>query len=106
MQKAKLLEKHQSCALCPETEEVLPMTTKLYDGFGGWTITRDGDVFFTENMDAEWDDIRDLNFIEMQAKEDPNHAWQAHLFLPLREAKYERSDCGHWVLIETGQGFA
>ena len=32
------------CLNCGYTEDVLPMKTKLYNGFGGWTITKSGRI--------------------------------------------------------------
>lgn len=100
---------HVGCLCCGGADEILDMETTLYNGFGGWTILKDGEHYFTDDSKDEvenWDNIKKLKDIEEEAKQHPKIKWEAHLFLPLREAKYERSECGNWVLTETGMGFA
>lgn len=98
--------KHVGCVCCGGAEDILPMETRLYSGFGGWTIYKDGQHYFIEDSDKEWEENKMLSEIEEEAKKFPKSKWEAHLFLPLREAEYERADCGNWVLIKTGMGFA
>lgn len=95
------------CLNCGDTPHLLPMDTRLYNGFGGWTVFRDGKVFFSdEARDKEWDEWKRLSEIEESAKADPNHDWIAEVFLPLRGASYQRHGENEWVLVETNIGFA
>ena len=44
------------CLNCGGTEHVLDMETRLYNGFGGWMITRDNELYFQDsNMDRDWE---------------------------------------------------
>ena len=94
------------CLLCGYTRDLLPMKTKLYYGFGGWTITKDGELFFMEDSNKEFDEAKTLSYIERKARLEPECDWRAHLDLPLRSAVYQRHGKSKWVLVERGQGFA
>ena len=96
------------CNLCKKTDNVLSMKTKLYNGFGGWEIRKDGFLYFIHESEDEldWSNVKKLEDIELEAKKSPRNKWTAHLNRPLKEAKYERLKCGSWVLIDTGIGFA
>lgn len=89
-----------------EADKVLPMTTELYNGFGGWQITKNRESYFTEEPNMEFDECKTLAQIELEVKSDPDHDWKAVLDLPLRSAVYQRRGEDEWVLIETGMGFA
>lgn len=82
------------------------MDTKLYNGFGGWKILKDGKVFFEAKYNQEYDDCPTLMKFELLAREDPKAEWQALLNLPLRDAYYKRERKNRWVLFKTGMGFA
>lgn len=94
------------CLNCGFTEQKLSMRTRLYMGSGGWYITKNDEVYFTENSDKEYDEARTLSYIERRAKLEPECDWRAHLDLPLRSAVYQRQGKNKWMLIEKGQGFA
>jgi len=94
------------CLNCGYTEDVLPMKTKLYNGFGGWTITKDGELYFSESVDNEYDNAKTLSYIERKAKLEPECDWRANLDLPLRSAVYQRHGKSKWVLVKRGHGFA
>lgn len=96
------------CLHCGHTPPLLEMDTRLYNGFGGWQITRDGKIFFEEDpsSDKEWEEWKTLADIEKIAEKDPNSEWCAIVFLPLRGATYQRHPGEGWVLVETNQGFA
>lgn len=81
------------------------MDTTLYNGFGGWIITRDGELWFSENSETEWEDSKKLQDIEIAAQDSPDHDWRAILNAPLRGAVYQRQN-GKWLLIEENEGFA
>lgn len=102
-------EKHAGCLCCKGSEDILDFETTLHNGFGGWHISKDKEIYFMDSSKdcfENWDNIKKLKDIEEEARKEPDSEWQAHYIAPLREAKYQRSDCGKWVLIETGPGFA
>ncbi len=94
------------CLNCGYTEEKLPMRTRLYSGFGGWDIKKDGKHYFNEDSNKEYDEAKTLSYIERRAKLEPECDWRANLNLPLRSATYQRHGKSKWVLVERGQGFA
>jgi len=94
------------CLNCGYTEEKLPMRTRLYSGFGGWDITKNGKHYFNEDNDKEYDEAKTLSYIERRAKLEPECDWRANLNLPLRSAVYQRQGKSKWVLVKRGQGFA
>ena len=94
------------CLNCGYTEDILPMKTKLYNGFGGWDITKNGEHYFSEDVNKEYDEAKTLSYIERMAKLEPECDWRANLNLPLRSAVYQRHGKSKWVLVERGQGFA
>lgn len=97
---------HVGCLCCDSNhEQVLPMDTVLCNGFGGWAILKDGEYFFSDDVDKEWEDFKTLQFIENKAKRDTNHDWQAVLNTPLHGATYQRQR-GKWKLVAEDQGFA
>lgn len=94
------------CLNCGYTEDILPMKTKLYNGFGGWDITKNGEHYFSEDVNKEYDEAKTLSYIERMAKLEPECDWRANLNLPLISAVYQRHGKSKWVLVERGQGFA
>jgi len=83
-----------------------PMTTRIYGGFGGWAIKRDGKTVFQPLTDAEWADFPTLMTFENMARKDPDHDWRAEFVSPMRDATYQRQGRNFWVLIASGPGFA
>lgn len=94
-----------SCLCCGGTDLHLSLDTVLCNGFGGWQITRDGELFFEDEMDKEWEEFKTLAFIEEQAKNDPDHDWRAVNYTPLHGETYQRQG-DKWVLVEQNEGFA
>jgi len=94
------------CLNCGYTESKLEMRTRLYNGFGGWSITKNGEFYFAEDARLEFDECRTLSYIERRAKLEPDCDWRANLDLPLRSAVYQRQGKSKWILVERGQGFA
>ena len=96
------------CLNCGGTEQTLDLETRLYNGFGGWDVTKDGELYFMEpaHIEKEWEEWKQLKEIEEEAKKDPNHDWRCNFNLPLRGGSYQRHDNDKWVLIESNQGFA
>jgi hypothetical protein len=91
----------------PTNDKILArMNTKIYGGFGWWTILMDGDVIYQPPPDGEWKDFPTLMRFENMARKDPDHDWRAECFLPLRGATYQRQGKNEWVLIDSNQGFA
>jgi hypothetical protein len=92
------------CATCGYTEAVLSLDTILYNGFGGWTVTKNGELFYqSESDEYEGKTVRE---IEMEARHWPEEDWRCEIFFPLREATYQRQADNKWVLVKTGNGFA
>lgn len=96
---------HAGCLCCEGAATHLPLETVLYNGFGGWIITKDGGLFFSDDMDKEWEEFKTLAFIEDQAKQDPDHDWRAVCYTPLHGETYQRQN-GKWLLVEQNEGFA
>lgn len=94
------------CVNCGYTDDILPLDTRLYSGFGGWVISKNGFQFFRENANSEYDNSKPLSNIELIAKKEPNSDWRAHLDLPMRSATYQRQGDNKWILVERGEGFA
>jgi hypothetical protein len=98
--------KQIGCLCCGSNIEThLDLETVLYQGFGGWMITRDGKLFFMDDVNKEWDQFKTLEFIENKAKKDANHDWKAICDTPLHGEVYQRQR-GKWLLVEQNQGFA
>jgi hypothetical protein len=97
---------HQGCLNCGGTEKVLELDTALYNGFGGWSVTKDDSGYFQEDNDKEYDDCKTAKEIEAEAKLDPDHDWRIMFNMPLRGGTYQRHGDDKWVLIESNQGFA
>jgi len=99
---------HHGCLVCGGTEQILELDTRLYNGFGGWSVTKDGELFFQEDCskDKKWEEWKQMAEIEEIAAKDPDHDWRAIFELPLRGGQYQRHGDNKWVLIESNQGFA
>ena len=96
------------CLNCGGTEQTLDLETRLYNGFGGWNVTKDGELYFMEAayIEKDWKEWKQLKEIEEEAKKDPNHDWRCNYNLPFRGGSYQRHDNDKWVLIESNRGFA
>lgn len=84
----------------------LNLRTRLYNGFGGWTIHQDGELYFCGPVDKKINWYPTLLTFEYAARLNPDCDWLANLDTPLRSAVYQRQGKNRWVLIETGRGFA
>lgn len=82
------------------------MRTRIYNGFGGWTILKNSEVIYSGPHDLEFNEYPTLMKFENMARKDPDHDWRAECFLPLRGATYQRQGKNEWVLIDSNQGFA
>lgn len=93
-----------NCLCCGTTEDHLHLGTILINGFGGWSITKDGKLYYQDET-GDWDNCKRLEDIEKDAVLEPNCDWRAVLFSPLRGAEYQRQN-DKWVLVEVNEGFA
>jgi len=99
---------HNGCLNCGGTAKILDLETRLYNEFGGWKITKDGELYFQEDasIEKEWAKLWKLSEIEEIVKKMPDHDWRAIFDLPLRGGTYQRHGDNKWVLIESNRGFA
>lgn len=106
--KKKIEKIHRgTCLCCPQTENNLQLETVLYNGFGGYHVERDGEIFYSGDSQGEWDSFKKLQDIENEAQKDPHRIWKVVLNNPLRGATWGRKETtGEWILLETNQGFA
>lgn len=91
---------------CPDTVQKLDLKTKLYHGFGGWTITKNVQTFFIDKRDVEWDEYKDIQHVEELIGDDDQNEYIADLYLPLRGSTYQRHSKNNWILINKNEGFA
>lgn len=84
---------------------ILPLDSDIMVGFGSCTVTKDDEVIYSEDPQADVDAPK-LQKFEDLAKADPDHDWQVHFYGAMSEEIYQRHGDGSWVLIEKGMGFA
>ena len=104
------LEPHIGCLNCGggemnhEADVILAeMETELYFGFGGWTVTLNGELHF--QADPEGDSPLLLE-IERETAKSPDNDWRIEYHGAMRDATYQRQGENRWVLIASGPGFA
>lgn len=102
----KNLNHRGGCLNCPQTEDVLEMDTVLYNGFGGYSVKRNGETYYRGDANENFNSFKTLQQIEAIAQKTPEDKWEVVLDNPLRGATWERRINGNWELIETNQGFA
>lgn len=96
-----------TCSCYSLTKEILDIDTILYNGFGGYAVYKDNEIYYQGNPNEEWENFRTLRQIDRIAKKDPHHIWTVVLNNPLRGATWGRKETtGEWILLETNQGFA
>lgn len=93
------------CLNCGYQHDVLPMDALIAVGFGDASLTRNGDVVYSEDPGGNEPYITAAQ-AEAMAALDPGHDWRIHLVAPLSERHYQRQGDGHWVLYKRGRGFA
>lgn len=91
---------------CPRTEDLLPMDKVLHNGFGGYSVWKDGKHYYSGDPWGDWGSFKTLADIESEATKEPNADWRVKLDLPLRDGKWQRHGDREWVLIKSGPGFA
>ena len=82
------------------------LRTRIYNGCGGWTITKNKKIVYAPHGDLEYNEYPTLMKFENMARKDPYNDWRAECMLPLRDATYQRRGKNEWVLIKFGRGFA
>lgn len=81
------------------------MDTVLYNGFGGYKVMFNKEIYFVGDPNGDWDSFPTLRKFEMEARKKPGR-WEIILDNPLRGATWFRTAEDVWTLIETNQGFA
>jgi len=115
MKKEKAIEGGaHGCGNCGNTESILSLDTYLYQGFGGYHVTVNGELIYKAEMMPE--DATDFSYCkqladiekEIQEYEEKCKDFdiRCHVDLPLRSAVWQRQGIDKWVLIEKGNGFA
>jgi hypothetical protein len=97
------------CPCCPRTEDTLQPETVLYNGFGGYHVERNGEIFYCGGVNENWTEYKTLWQIEEEIQKIENgdsDVWKVILNNPLRGATWERKEKDIWVLTETNLGFA
>jgi len=94
-----------ACLTCGcGSHDSMHMNDLLAVGFGDVTVTRDGEIIYSEQQQKE--NFWEGKDAESAAIKDPNHDWRVNFYGPLYGAVYQRQGIGHWVLIEKSEGFA
>lgn len=101
-----MIKKVRGCLHCPETEDLLDIKTKLYNGFGGYSVYKDAKYFWSELNDKDYEKCATVRKVENMVRLDPEALWEIRLDLPLRSAVWKREEKNRWVLVATGLGFA
>lgn len=94
------------CMHCPGNHDLLELDTVLYNGFGGYAVSKNGVNYYCGEPDQEWESFKTLQDIENEAVKDPEADWRVELNLPLRSGEWQRHGDSEWVLIDSGLGFA
>lgn len=94
-----------SCGCCPTSNDVLAMDTVIYNGFGGYRVMFNKEVYYQGDPNADWDSFPTLRKFENEARRKKGR-WEIVLENPLRGATWFRKSEDVWVLIETNKGFA
>ena len=97
------LAPHSGCLNCPPKPIKVPLRFNPHPGFGGVTLTRDG-----ETVESQYDYEKSTTFIHFEnvAKKDPDHDWRVRMDGPLSDVTWQRHGPKTWVAVEKGMGFA
>lgn len=94
------------CMQCPGTHDLLPLDEVLYMGFGGYTVTKDGNLYYEGDPNGAWEGFKTLAEIEVEAAKEPDADWRVVLNNPMRGGTWQRHGAEEWVLVESNMGFA
>lgn len=98
-----------TCPCCPQNEDILSMDEVLYNGFGGYHVMMNSELYYVGDPQGDWESFKTLADIEKEVQrinsEFPRTRWKVILNNPLRGATWTRRK-GKWVLTDTNQGFA
>lgn len=94
------------CLHCGGNEDVLPLDTVLYNGFGGYKVQLNGKTIYQGGCNDDWGSFKKLSDIEEIVAKESKGKWCVILNNPLRGATWTRNKKGLWVLTETNLGFA
>ena len=97
--------KHGGCLNCGPRPSLFPPDARIAVGFGGASLTKDGQYVWDEGQ-HEWEDCMTGAQAEELAAADPDHDWRISLYAPLSDREYQRHGPGQWVLVKQGMGFA
>ena len=106
-EKKIIKEKHfrGGCLCCPQTEDTLKLDTVLYNGFGGYIVRKNGELFYSGDPNGGWKSFPTLRKFEKLARKE-KAKWEVILNNPLRGATWQRKGKDKWILKETNMGFA
>lgn len=97
--------KHVGCLCCPGNNQVLSYDTHLYNGFGGYTVFKNGNIYYQARSKDEFYGAKTLLQIEQEVCHDHDSDYRIELFLPLRGGEWQRHLDGNWYLISENEGF-
>lgn len=93
-----------SCFCCPPaTADVARLDWNPHPGFGGVTLTRNGEPVLDDSLAGDALTVQDF---EERAAADPEADWRFEVHGPLAGAVFQRRGEGRWELIERTEGFA
>lgn len=94
------------CLCCPGNEDLLALDTVLYQGFGGFHVTRKDKIYYYPDSDLKWEEYKTLADIEKEIPKYSKLKWEVVLNNPLRGGTWTRTKSDHWVLTDSNLGFA
>ncbi|KQC02080.1 hypothetical protein [Pedobacter sp. Hv1] len=97
---------HLGCACCPGNNQILSYETRLYYGFGGYLVLKNGNIYYQASSGDEFFGSKTLLDIEKEVCSDHENDYRIILSLPLRGAEWQRNLDGNWYLISENSGFA
>ena len=96
---------HIGCQTCSPVTHTLEMGRVLAVGFGSCNATKDNKFIYDE-QNVKDENYPTAQYLEDMAKADPDHDWRVSFYTPLHDEVYQRQGEGHWVMVESGPGFA
>ena len=90
----------QKMSVCLSREELIqkaPMDMEISLEFGIATVTKDGEIFYSEEKSERVWTVADA---EKEASKDQDHDWRIYFAGELRGRMYQRQGEGKWVLVK------